>query len=311
MSAPSASAPSPADLASRFSAVGFDAKAASEAAKTKFARLFSDLLDEANCAAGDKSTANLLYNLASKYPAGTRSEARKAIVDAIRNKGIKSTAQLDAAIKFAKAPAQEASAAGATPWPQAEFDRAAGIGVVVSKETIDSSVSALVAREKPSLLENRYRAVPKLLGALNADPALTWADGQAVKAAFDAAILALLGPKTEEDNKKVKPAKPAASAASAVAAPSAASVEEEKKAEIDWLELLNGRDLPEARNTPEILAAHKVITKGKPITRFPPEPNGYLHIGHAKAMNFNFGLAAKFGGEVRKLQPAAARGGKE
>jgi len=49
----------------------------------------------------------------------------------------------------------------------------------------------------------------------------------------------------------------------------------------------------------EIVIADNKSNKwgGRVITRFPPEPNGYLHIGHAKSICLNFGIAQQFGGQ--------------
>ncbi|MDL2223012.1 glutamine--tRNA ligase/YqeY domain fusion protein [Bacteroidales bacterium OttesenSCG-928-M11] len=59
---------------------------------------------------------------------------------------------------------------------------------------------------------------------------------------------------------------------------------EEIKKSLNFVEQIIEKDLAEGKND------------GRLQTRFPPEPNGYLHIGHAKAICMNFGIAKQYGG---------------
>jgi len=60
--------------------------------------------------------------------------------------------------------------------------------------------------------------------------------------------------------------------------------EEESKKSLNFIESMVEEDLKEGKNG------------GRIQTRFPPEPNGYLHIGHAKAICMDFGIAQRYGG---------------
>ena len=61
---------------------------------------------------------------------------------------------------------------------------------------------------------------------------------------------------------------------------------------------MNDADSPRSNFIRDIMLADKASGKhnGRVHTRFPPEPNGYLHVGHAKSITINFGLAGEFGG---------------
>jgi len=60
---------------------------------------------------------------------------------------------------------------------------------------------------------------------------------------------------------------------------------------------ISGSPAPSSHFIKEIIREDLKTNKweGRVHTRFPPEPNGYLHIGHAKSICLNFGTAAEFG----------------
>src|SRR3984885_8158672 len=64
-----------------------------------------------------------------------------------------------------------------------------------------------------------------------------------------------------------------------------AELKKEEERSLNFLEEIVENDLEEGKY-PTI------------FTRFPPEPNGYLHIGHSKSICLNFGLALKYGGKT-------------